>query len=243
MIIHISSLEGNGTVNRCGFGRVEQDPAAGRNFDRDLAGLIIARTASVSRATYPRLCSLARKLTSPELSGLQTIVKFRSIQSAQVTTGVTGARFRYGDGCVTLDLSRMDRLLDIDAELGLVTLEPGVTQKQLFDYLSSRNLNFFVPTTGAGPTASLVGNALERGFGHRQWNSARSRAQSCVPACLSGRNATRSGARWSRHYLVRPGFPVQNRPAHADDRHNQRDAAETRIRRSRFPLLLSTKSA
>jgi FAD/FMN-containing dehydrogenase len=83
----------------------------------------------------------------------------------------TGHNWGYGsslpavDGCVILDLSRMNRILRMDAELGLITLEPGVTQKQLSDYLKSGGFNFFVPTTGAGPTASIVGNALERGFG------------------------------------------------------------------------------
>ena len=59
----------------------------------------------------------------------------------------------------------MNRILQMDPELGLIALEPGVTQRQLFEYLSAAKLNFFVPTTGAGPTASIVGNALERGFG------------------------------------------------------------------------------
>lgn len=83
----------------------------------------------------------------------------------------TGHNWGYGtslpvtDGCAILDLSRMTKILDIDEELGLITLEPGVTQRQLSEYLQTRNLNFYVPTTGAGPTASIVGNALERGFG------------------------------------------------------------------------------
>jgi len=83
----------------------------------------------------------------------------------------TGHNWGYGTslppagGCVIVDLSRMNRIVDMDPELGLITLEPGVTQRQLFDYLSERGLDFFVPTTGAGPTASIIGNALERGFG------------------------------------------------------------------------------
>jgi 4-cresol dehydrogenase (hydroxylating) len=99
------------------------------------------------------------------------IVRIANNCQVPLYTISTGHNWGYGsalpvrDGCVILDLSRMDRILDMDPELGLVTLEPGVTQKQLFDYLDSRDLNFFVPTTGAGPTASIVGNALERGFG------------------------------------------------------------------------------
>jgi len=99
------------------------------------------------------------------------IVRIANRCRVPLYTVSTGHNWGYGsalpvrDDCVIVDLSRMNRILDMDSELGLVTLEPGVTQKQLFDYLDSHHLNFFVPTTGAGPTASLVGNALERGFG------------------------------------------------------------------------------
>lgn len=83
----------------------------------------------------------------------------------------TGRNWGYGDarparaGVVVLDLSRLNRILHIDAALGTVTLEPGVTQGQLRRELDRRGLAFMVPTTGAGPEASLVGNALERGYG------------------------------------------------------------------------------
>jgi hypothetical protein len=59
----------------------------------------------------------------------------------------------------------MNRILELDAELGLITLEPGVTQDQLSRYLKDSGFDFFVPTTGAGPSVSLLGNAMERGFG------------------------------------------------------------------------------
>jgi len=83
----------------------------------------------------------------------------------------TGNNWGYGsatpaaDDSVVLDLSGMTRIVDVDPVLGLVTLEPGVTQQQLRDYLDDRNLPFLVPVTGAGPTCSLLGNALERGYG------------------------------------------------------------------------------
>jgi len=83
----------------------------------------------------------------------------------------TGNNWGYGgaspvwDGCVLLDLSGMDRIIELDPELGLVTLEPGVTQGQLREYLDRHAPHFMVPTTGAGPNCSLIGNALERGYG------------------------------------------------------------------------------
>lgn len=83
----------------------------------------------------------------------------------------TGRNWGYGtalpvrDGCMILDLSALNRILDFDADSGLVTLEPGVTQGMLADFLDQGGHPFLVPVTGAGPTCSLVGNALERGYG------------------------------------------------------------------------------
>ncbi len=83
----------------------------------------------------------------------------------------TGRNWGYGgaapsaDDSVVLDLSPLNRIIAVDAELGTVTLEPGVTQGQLRAHLDQLGLPFMVPTTGAGPSVSLVGNALERGYG------------------------------------------------------------------------------
>src|SRR5699024_9493358 len=52
-----------------------------------------------------------------------------------------------------------------DAEMGTVTVEPGVTQGQLHEFLDRQQVNYMVPVTGAGPSASILGNALERGYG------------------------------------------------------------------------------
>ncbi len=63
-----------------------------------------------------------------------------------------------------LDLSTLTQI-EFDQELGLVTLEPGVTQKQLSAFLIAQGDNFMVPVTGAGPDCSIMGNAIERGYG------------------------------------------------------------------------------
>jgi 4-cresol dehydrogenase (hydroxylating) flavoprotein subunit len=83
----------------------------------------------------------------------------------------TGRNWGYGgalpvrDGCVILDLSALTGIRDFDAALGVVTLEPGVTQAMLAAFLDAEGSPFLVPVTGAGPSASIVGNALERGYG------------------------------------------------------------------------------
>lgn len=83
----------------------------------------------------------------------------------------TGHNWGYGtsnpvrDGSVLVDLSRMDQVLHFDAELGLVTVQPGVTQGTLRAYLDRHGYDFLVPVTGGGPACSILGNALERGYG------------------------------------------------------------------------------
>ncbi|MBE0437294.1 MAG: FAD-binding oxidoreductase, partial [Methylomicrobium sp.] len=83
----------------------------------------------------------------------------------------TGRNWGYGtaspviDEGVLVDLSRMQRIVDFDTETGLLTIEPGVTQRILDAYLKQHKLPFMIPVTGAGPDCSLVGNAFERGYG------------------------------------------------------------------------------
>src|SRR5689334_2655117 len=77
-----------------------------------------------------------------------------------------GSRVPASDGCVLLDLGRMNRIVDFNEELGYVTVEPGVTQAQLQAFLAERNSRLWMDSTGASPHCSLIGNAVERGFGH-----------------------------------------------------------------------------
>ena len=83
----------------------------------------------------------------------------------------TGKNWGYGsslpvkDGCALIDLSQLQKIVHFDAELGVITLEPGVTQGMLAEFLKRGQHPYLVPVTGAGPTCSLLGNALERGYG------------------------------------------------------------------------------
>ncbi len=83
----------------------------------------------------------------------------------------TGHNWGYGsanpvtDDCVLLDLSAMRRVLAFDAEFGVITIEPGVTQGDLAQFLRDGGHDYLVPVTGAGPSCSVLANALERGYG------------------------------------------------------------------------------
>ena len=84
----------------------------------------------------------------------------------------TGLNIGYGStvppapGCIIMELKRLDRILEYNADLGYVRVEPGVTQQQLFDYLQDNDAPFWLDVTGSSPRHSLIGNIAERGFGH-----------------------------------------------------------------------------
>ncbi|HEU4508558.1 MAG TPA: FAD-binding oxidoreductase [Pyrinomonadaceae bacterium] len=102
---------------------------------------------------------------------VQHVVRIAQRFSIPIYPISTGHNWGYGTSVpvrpfgAIVDLSSMNRIIDFDCDLGVVTLEPGVTQGQVSEFLRSRDLQFMVPVTGAGPSCSIVANALERGFG------------------------------------------------------------------------------
>jgi len=68
-------------------------------------------------------------------------------------------------GTVVLDLTRMDQVLHVDDETAVAIVEPGVRFFDLYDALVERGSRLMpsVPDLGWG---SVVGNALERGYGY-----------------------------------------------------------------------------
>lgn len=83
----------------------------------------------------------------------------------------TGNNWGYGssspvtDNCVILNLGRMNQILEFDSDMGIITLQPGVTQRHLAQFLDENNYPYLIPVTGAGPDCSILGNAIERGYG------------------------------------------------------------------------------
>jgi 4-cresol dehydrogenase (hydroxylating) len=77
-----------------------------------------------------------------------------------------GSKLPTQDGGALLDLSGLNKILNIDEEFGVATVEPGVTQRQLAEELARRGSRFYVDVTGSGAETSLLGNALERGIAY-----------------------------------------------------------------------------
>ncbi|HEU0102977.1 MAG TPA: FAD-binding oxidoreductase [Mycobacteriales bacterium] len=104
---------------------------------------------------------------------VQQVVALAARTGVPLWTVSRGRNFAYGGaaprlpGSIVLDLQRMDRVLEVDEELGYVVIEPGVSFLDLHAHLSAlgASLLMSVPDIGWG---SVMGNALERGKGYAQ---------------------------------------------------------------------------
>ncbi|MBA2482653.1 MAG: FAD-dependent oxidoreductase, partial [Planctomycetes bacterium] len=106
---------------------------------------------------------------------VQAIMRLAAVHRIPVYPISGGRNWGYGDACpptagqILIDLSRMDRIVSVDATLAYAVIEPGVTQRQLHEHLVAHRLQLWMDCTGAGPDASVLGNIMDRGFGHSRY--------------------------------------------------------------------------
>ncbi|MBX7257180.1 MAG: FAD-binding oxidoreductase [Candidatus Hydrogenedentes bacterium] len=122
------------------------------------------------RGTHPS-CVLYPQSTEE----VQAIVNIARTHKAGLYPLSRGKNWGYGDACAPMsgsaivDLSRMNRIVEVNTELAYAVVEAGVSQGELFDYLEANGTNLWMDCTGAGPGASFVGNTLDHGFGHTRY--------------------------------------------------------------------------
>ena len=122
-------------------------------------------------ATFATLAGVAAILRPTNRSQVQACLRVANEFRVPLYPTSTGKNWGYGsaapiEDAVLLDLSGLNRIVDFSEDLAYVTLEPGVTQRQLFEYLRSRHSKLWMDATGASADCSVIANALERGFGH-----------------------------------------------------------------------------
>ncbi|MDD1781183.1 FAD-binding oxidoreductase [Enterovibrio sp. ZSDZ35] len=71
---------------------------------------------------------------------------------------------------VIVNLKLMNSVLEINEDDAYVRIQPGVTQSQLHDAIMSNGASLQLDITAAGKHTSVVGNVLERGFGHTNYS-------------------------------------------------------------------------
>ena len=77
-----------------------------------------------------------------------------------------GSRLPVENDCSLVDLSRMNRIIEVSVEQQYALIEPGVTQRQLYEYLNAHNLPLLFNVTGSSGGTSIIGNSLDRGVGY-----------------------------------------------------------------------------
>jgi 4-cresol dehydrogenase (hydroxylating) len=125
-----------------------------------------------AKTTLPRARLPAAVLQPATVAEVAAIVEVARRYRVPLYPISRGRNWGYGDACAPtdgqtiVDLSRMNRIIEINDELAYAVIEPGVTQGQLAAALRDGGHRLFLDCTGAGPDASIVGNVLERGIGH-----------------------------------------------------------------------------
>jgi 4-cresol dehydrogenase (hydroxylating) len=157
------------TIERLGLSdalRAWSAAIGGEHVSADDGTLLAASTATFATSQHVRAI-----LRPGSLAEVQECVRIANRCRVPLYPISSGRNWGYGsrvppqDG-VLLDLARLNRILEYSEELAYVTIEPGVTQRQLHEYLRQRGSRLWMDATGASPECSIVGNTLERGFGH-----------------------------------------------------------------------------
>ena len=126
-------------------------------FQQDIACCVTVKSVSAIQ----KLVHLANTLASDE----QLAFTIHPVSTGQ-NWGYGSATPNYSSKPIVLvSLKELNKITYFDSNSGLCSVQPGVTQQQLFDYLTQHQAPFMVPVTGAGPSCSILSNALERGYG------------------------------------------------------------------------------
>lgn len=102
---------------------------------------------------------------------VQAIVRIANEFRIPLYSISTGKNFAYGGpspnvrGSLTVDLKRMNRVLEVDDKRNFALVEPGVSYIDLYNYIQERGLNVWIDTPDPG-WGSPIGNALDHGIGY-----------------------------------------------------------------------------
>jgi len=132
--------------------------------DPDVLAVAATTTFDIRRA----IPAIVRPRDTAEVAACLRIAQRQHVPVYPISRGCNwglGSRLPSADGCVLIDLSRMDRILAHDETLAYVTVQPGVTFGQLHAWLEGRGSTLYASVIGGSPDASVLANALERGDG------------------------------------------------------------------------------
>ncbi len=102
---------------------------------------------------------------------LPVIIRLANHHGVPVYVLSRGRNWGYGSAtgppgtAVCIVLERMNRIISVDDTLAFAVIEPGVSYRQLHEYLSKHHAGLWTDCTDSTPEGSVIGNAIERGVG------------------------------------------------------------------------------
>lgn len=106
---------------------------------------------------------------------VQAVVKTANKYEIPIWPVSAGKNLTYGGpsprmkGTVTVDLKRINRVLEVDDELAYCVVEPGVSFFDLHEYLQKNGHQDLMPSVPGPGWGSIIGNGLERGAGQHPY--------------------------------------------------------------------------
>ncbi|HKB40942.1 MAG TPA: FAD-binding oxidoreductase [Gemmataceae bacterium] len=143
--------------DRFGARMAHTDEATIRHYTANVSGLERAITAVL----YPE--------SSADVQALVRLANEVRLPLYPISTGCNwglGSKLPVRDGAALVDLSRMDRIHEVNETHGYAVIEPGVTQRKLHERLEAAHSHYYLSVTGSGAETSILGNALDRGIAH-----------------------------------------------------------------------------
>lgn len=106
---------------------------------------------------------VVRPGTSAEISDILKVANQLKLKVIPRGCGadLTGGAKPIGDGGIVLDITRMNKVLDVDERNQIVTVECGISWSELCDYLSKIGIGYYTGTTGpASGFSATIGGGL-----------------------------------------------------------------------------------
>lgn len=129
---------------------------------------VISRAEVATFATSARIMAILRPANAGEAAACMAAAHRHGIDVHPVSRGLNwglGSKTPAVSGAAVMELHRLDRIVGFDESSAFVTVEPGVTFRQLDAFLKARGSRLFLPAIGGSPDASIIGNAIQRGHG------------------------------------------------------------------------------
>ena len=135
------------------------------------AAVTLPDVAAGDFCTYETHFPALARLVPGDIEGVKQCLQIAGTRKIAIYPISGGRNWGYGSAtptqaAVILDLSRLNQITDFDSYLGTVSIQPGVTQQQLYEFLQQQGGKFWMDATGSSGACSVLGNTLERGFGH-----------------------------------------------------------------------------